>query len=215
MVDHWTPGSTIFPAFSTLGLMGMSLVFRPRWMVLAVLLFSLVVAGVFFKPALHLFLNGNPLNRDHIEFASYARTVTFFLLGCFCVLFSSLLEHFRNSHIEMHELISRFPYPLIISAQNGEITYANRVAKERFYLEGKEGTGVDFTRLFAPKNRQNDFYCDYLDRFVGRDRFKDHLDDSRIMQLEFEGKPLKGDTLMLVSKRRKQLLTMFLESFRN
>jgi len=212
-VDHVVPGGTIMPALLTLGLLGMSFFLAPRWILMTAVLYALFVGAGFFLPALYRYTSNQVIGGNVPEFSYYLRTITFALVGCFSVLFSNVLRRIRVAHREIDEIISRFPYPLMISGPSGRVTYANKEAEERFGLSGKELDSLDFTRLFAPKNRQHDFYFEYARRFAASETSDAERGQPNpgIIGLEFDGKPFCGDTMMLVSGKRKQLLTIFLE----
>jgi PAS domain-containing protein len=208
--DHLIAGGTITPALLTLGLLGMTFFWAPRWMVFAASLYALCVAGVFFLPPLQHFANSHYYDGRGIEISFILRSSTFALVGCFSILFSIVLKRNRTAHREIDEIISRFPYPLVVSEQSGLITYANKEAEAKFRLPGSPLTGGDFTHLFVPSVRKSDFYFEYALRF-NTAKASEITESGAILPVEFNGNPLLGDTLLLESGKRKQLLTIFLE----
>jgi PAS domain-containing protein len=212
-VDHVVPGATILPALLTMGLLSTAFFLHPACVSASVILYTIVVASGFFSPLLARYLNDHPLAPEGIEYSHYIRTLTFFMVGSFSVLFSVMLRRMRKAHQEIDEIIARFPYPLVISTESGTLSYANKAARQRFGLPEKEVGANDFTRLFAPKSAQEHFAYDYAQRVSSPDcsELGGNRADQPILPLEFEGKTFYGDTVPLLSQGRKKLLTIFLE----
>jgi PAS domain-containing protein len=199
LADHIVQGGTITPALLMLGLLGMSFFLGPRWMATTAGLYTFFVGAGFFLPALHRYTSYSSVGGNGTEFSFYLRTITFALVGCFSVLFSIALKKIRTAHREIDEIVSRFPYPLMISGPSGRISYANQGAKERFGLSGKELNGLDFTHLFAPRNRRHDFYFEYVCKFTALQPSESGEGNRNlgIIELEFKGTPFCGDTFLL------------------
>jgi hypothetical protein len=109
--------------------------------------------------------------------------------------------------------LTRFPYPLVISTEQGYLSYANKAAKERFGFSDIRGPTLNFARLFAPKSPRGNFMYEYAERFSLSENpdAASATSHHSMLSLEFEGRKFYGDTLPLISGSGKKLLTIFLE----
>jgi PAS domain-containing protein len=216
ILDHTVPGATIMPALLTVGLLSISFFFDPICISATVVLYTSFVAGGFFMPLLSRYVNPSRSSLAPIEYSHYLRTITFFTVGSFSVLFSIMLRRIRQAQGEVNELVGRFPYPLVISTETGTLSYANKAAEERFGFSCKEASSLDFARLFAPKSSPRDFPYEYAKRFSQHENPEAGGTHSNpaLLELEFQGKRIYGDTLPLTTGGRTNLLTIFLETER-
>lgn len=205
-IDHHIPGSTILPSYFTVGLLAMSLVFSGRLMLLTGVSYSLIMVFVFFDPTIFMFCNHTPIA---IDLSTYARTGTFFLVSAFCILFSYTLQLFRLAHIEMNQIISSIPFPLIISDKWGWIVFANKVAKKHFNFEIIPKLPPTFLDLFTPRGMQKqELHTEYKSLFnPAEDSHAENLPTHQL-DLEFQGIPMTGNAVLLQSEGQKKLLTM-------
>ncbi len=203
VADHLIPSSTVTPSLCLLGLMGMAFFLRPQWMLLWGSVYWLLVAGIFFNPHVHQYLNHEALQSHPWTPSSFTRTLTFGIAAGFCTLFSLTLSRFRKSHDEILEILSRFPRPIITSNLEGRILYLNDAARNRFSLHGPYTADISYFDLLAPKAKKGLLISRYLQQIDYR--------DSGELTLEFNGETLSAETILLDSTGEKILVTAITE----
>ena len=198
--DHFSPGTTITPALSTLGLLFMSFWLPTSWMIFWVLVYTGLVFGVFHNQTIYDFANRATF-LPH-DFSFNIRIISFFSVGLFCIAFSVLLNRSRRTSRELHEILSSIPDPLVTSDAEGRILFANSRMLEKVGLKEHELRGEIYFDRFAPKERQGAIISNYLQRFEG-------CKEPRPLCLEVEGEDFLVETILLSSSAKKSLLTIF------
>jgi|GEM_PF-945798 PAS domain S-box-containing protein len=198
--DHYMPGPPITPALCTLGLLLMSLILATPWMVFWALAYSGIVITLFHVPTFYLFTAHT--RQLPLEVTLDIRAFTFFCVGIFASTFSYLLNKHRKSLEELHEIISRFPDPIVISDLSGTIINCNNKVVEKLGISKKTLIGNSYFDYFSSPDLKGRTIAKYLRFFDG---------DTREVELKLSlgNHSYVGETLILESSGNKLLLTVF------
>lgn len=163
ILDHHIHGSPLLPPLLTLGLLILSVLISQGWMIIWAGIYAGTVLVLFFNPCFYAYESCNLPPPQ--EAAMYFRPCAFCCVALFTVIFNRLLNKHRKGFSKLHEIIMKFPYPLLITDASGRIIDCNGALSIESRLTKDELLGRSFFDFFSPSEQTGYTIAKYLKLF--------------------------------------------------
>ena len=199
VIDYLVPFTTFTPLLGISALMIFAFFFSPFWMIFWGAVYAVVVGIIFLNPLIYSLMNTPSHAADPVT--PFLRTFTFLLGSIMSCILNLTINRLKKGEMELGELLSKIPSPIITSDSNGTIKYVNSAAEQVIGMSHDELHERNIFDLLTVPGHQGTLIADYLRRF-------DTLENMPPLKLQLWNTSYLGETQLLSASHPKRLMTI-------